>query len=73
MYDLGFVPAKHQELKSMLPWAHVRKFNFSHYPPFFNVTVDEGQYAWKAAILHEVTCIMALPSFGWTQVISTLA
>ena len=54
VYNLGFFPTEHQELKSKFPWAHVRKFNFSHYPPFFNITVDKGQYAWKAAILHEV-------------------
>ena len=54
LYDLGLFPEEHEELKSKFPWAQVRKFNYSRYPPFFNITRNKGEYAWKAAILHDV-------------------
>jgi hypothetical protein len=52
-YDIGLTPA---EARALPQWPGVthRRFDYGRYPPFFDVTVNAGEYAWKPAIVADV-------------------
>ena len=54
IFDLGLSPTQRKQLEH----HDVRTFEFARYPPYFNIDVDAGQYAWKPVIIadtmHEV-------------------
>ncbi len=56
-YDLDVdesTKSKNKERISSIPFAEYRSFDFNHYPAHFNIEVNRGNYAWKAAIIEEV-------------------
>eukprot|EP00961_Rhodomonas_salina_P013076 175899-Rhodomonas_salina.1 len=54
VYDLGLFPEDLEELRTKFPWADIRQFDYTKYPPFFDVRVEKGHYAWKPALVREV-------------------
>jgi len=51
-YDLG-LSAKEAATIQRTPLTF-RRFNYSAFPDYFNVSVRAGEYAWKPVIIHEV-------------------
>ena len=57
VYDLGLSGTEVLEIEKCR--VAVRRFDFESYPPWFDITVNSGEYAWKPIIVHEV-----LETFG---------
>jgi hypothetical protein len=53
IYDLGLTEAQRSRIKSAAPRAKWRSMDFSKYRPYFDITVNAGQYAWKPVIVRE--------------------
>ena len=53
VYDLGFEECQRAQLANRSDIT-LRPFEFSRFPPHFDLTVAAGQYAWKPAIVKEV-------------------
>jgi len=54
VYDLGLSEISKNELKNIND-IHFRTFDYSKYPSYYNIKVNAGQYAWKPAIINELT------------------
>lgn len=54
VYDLGLTPQERRNIDTRFNYE-VRNFDFSRYPPFFNIKVAAGEYAWKPTIVREVS------------------
>lgn len=56
IYDLGLDEITMRILKDMFPShnVHIRSFDYSKYPDYFNIKDNAGQYAWKPVIIEEV-------------------
>lgn len=52
VYDLGLEANELSQLK--LQGHEVRRFPFENYPPYFDIRVDAGVYAWKPVIIADV-------------------
>lgn len=52
-YDIGLSHEEANEIK--LKKVEYRKFNYKNYPDFLNVHVNAGEYAWKPAVIREVS------------------
>jgi hypothetical protein len=52
-YDIGLAD---EEWRSLPQWDGVvyRRFDYAAYPPYMNVAVNAGEYAWKPVIIAEV-------------------
>nr|CAG8440214.1 5783_t:CDS:2 [Entrophospora candida] len=58
VYDLGFSEKQVKELNQLKErgfLTELRKFNYAYYPSFFNITISRGEYAWKPAIVAEIS------------------
>ncbi|RIA97096.1 hypothetical protein C1645_720001 [Glomus cerebriforme] len=58
IYDLGLTEIQRDELLSLWDddyFDELRVFNFSAYPSFWNISEARGEYAWKPAIVAEVS------------------
>lgn len=53
VYDLGLDKSAVTELTQTFT-IQMRTFDYSKYPPYFNIHVNAGEYAWKPAIIFEV-------------------
>jgi hypothetical protein len=53
-YDLGLTDAQISVLRIDYPWTMLRTFNYSDFPPHFNISVAAGEYAWKPIIVKEM-------------------
>jgi hypothetical protein len=53
IYDLGLTDAQRRRIRSAAPHAKWRGMDFSEYPPYFDITVNAGHYAWKPVIVRE--------------------
>jgi len=53
VYDLSINEDVEDSL-TRIPGIIARKFDYSKYPPHFNILYQKGYYAWKAAILYQV-------------------
>ena len=53
VYDLGLSQNSKNEIKNMDD-IHFRIFDYSKYPNYYNININAGEYAWKAAIINEV-------------------
>lgn len=53
VYDLGLNQESVDELTRDFN-VIFRKFNYAAYPPYFNIHIDRGVFAWKPAIIKEV-------------------
>ena len=54
VYDLGLTVSENRKLKKQFPSIDLRIFDYSKYPPYFNINIASGEYAWKPVIIHEV-------------------
>ena len=54
VYDLDLNTENVEKLKAEFPDAIYKKFDYSKYPPYFNIHVAAGEYAWKPVIINEV-------------------
>ncbi|MBN2084368.1 MAG: DUF1647 domain-containing protein [Anaerolineales bacterium] len=54
VYDLGLEPDQRSELAGSFPGREVRRFDYSRYPPYVNIRINKGEYAWKPVIFAEV-------------------
>jgi hypothetical protein len=54
VYSLGLEEREYRRLKRIYPHCEVRVFDYSKYPPHFDITIDNGAYAWKPAIIWEL-------------------
>ena len=54
VYDLDLNAENVEKLKTEFPNAIYKKFDYSKYPPYFNIHVAAGEYAWKPVIINEV-------------------
>lgn len=52
-YDIGLTEAERRALPAWDGATH-RTFDYASYPPFFDVNVNAGEYAWKPAIVADV-------------------
>lgn len=52
VYDLGLSREQREAIKSDFEYE-IRTFEYSKYPPFFDVANNAGEYAWKAPIIRE--------------------
>ena len=53
VYDLGLSENQRTFLLSKFPTVELKRFHFEDYPPFFNIEVNSGEYAWKAIIVEK--------------------
>ena len=51
LYDLGLTSRQRSRIRQAAPRAKWRRFDFAKYPPYFDITVSAGEYAWKPAIV----------------------
>ncbi len=51
VYDLGLSGEHRALIAKRFP---LRRFDFKSYPPYFDISVNTGEYAWKPTILNEV-------------------
>ena len=54
IFDLGITQTEKEILKKQHPEYELRKFNYSHYPSYFNIKINAGEYAWKPVIINDV-------------------
>jgi hypothetical protein len=56
LYDLGDLSELYKiDLLNKYPTLSIRIFDYSKYPSYFNVQINAGEYAWKPAIIYEIT------------------
>ena len=54
VYDLGLSEESSEDLKK-IENIYFRTFDYSKYPSYYNININAGEYAWKPAIINEVT------------------
>jgi hypothetical protein len=65
VYDLGLDVQTRRKLVEDYPEAHIKTFDYSKYPAYFDIRVDAGQYAWKPVILWEETHVATTDLMLW--------
>ena len=83
IYDLGLTEEEADFIKNSFPKVVLRIFDYSKYPPYFNIKVNAGQFAWKPVILYDVLndfkcstiwldagCLITLPLYRIRDVIN---
>jgi hypothetical protein len=55
VYNLGLEELSFDELKLLYPTFNYKVFDYSKYPDYFNININAGEYAWKPAIIKEVS------------------
>jgi len=53
VYTFDTSPEQNQKLAAYWSNIVIRKFDYSKYPAWYNITEQRGQYAWKIAIIDE--------------------
>lgn len=67
VWDLGFSYNFSKLFHSIIKHNHniiYKKFNYSQYPPYFNINKNKGEYAWKAIIIN-ITFYMMKTTLLW--------
>lgn len=54
VYSLDLSEKQRQEISERFERTDLKSFNFSAYPPYFDVEIARGEYAWKPVIIHDV-------------------
>lgn len=54
VFDLGLRAEEREEIARRFPFAELRRLAFERYPPFFDIRVAAGEYAWKPIIIADV-------------------
>jgi len=55
VYDLGLNTNSIEYLNKQYPFIIFKIFNYKNYPDYFNIEINKGEYAWKPAIIYEVS------------------
>jgi hypothetical protein len=55
VYDLGLSEDFLKLIRKFYPKAIIQTFDYSKYPEYYNINVNAGEYAWKSAIIKEVS------------------
>lgn len=55
VFDLGFTATTKASIQKEFPTFEHRLFDFSKHPEYFDIRVNAGEYAWKPAILYEIS------------------
>lgn len=55
VYDLGIEESCLERLENDYPNISLRTFDYSKYPDYYNISKNAGEYAWKPAIIKEVS------------------
>lgn len=70
-WDLGLKQSELVELTTTHPQVHLRTFDYSKFPRFFDIRVDAGQYAWKPQAIYatylELTPRLDKPILIWAD------
>ena len=53
IWDLGLTEAERTAFETEFTPLKLRTFNYANYPPFYDIRVAAGQYAWKSACIEE--------------------
>ena len=51
VFDLGLTETERKHIQTAFPSVDLRRFEYSRYPDYFDITVNHGAYAWKPVIL----------------------
>jgi len=54
VYDLGFQENQKNEIRNRFKSVELRPFLYEHYPDYFNIKINAGEYAWKPIIIKSV-------------------
>lgn len=54
VYDLGLKEAERETILKDFSNIDLRKFDFENYPNYFNININDGEYAWKPIIIDTV-------------------
>jgi hypothetical protein len=67
IYDLGLEQSTLRILHEMFPLnnIHMRTFNYSQHPDYFNIHVNAGHYAWKPVIIQEMALELQTGILFW--------
>ncbi len=52
--DLGLLPAQRALLHERFPALEVRAFDYTRFPAYLSVKVNQGEYAWKPVIVADI-------------------
>jgi hypothetical protein len=57
VYNLGYREPLEpwDQIKAKFPTVQFRNFDYSKYPDYYNITINTGCYAWKPAMVREVS------------------
>ena len=64
VWDLGLTPTERTSLETEFTLS-VRIFDYSKYPPYFNINVAAGEYAWKPALIQETRQALGQRTYLW--------
>ena len=54
VYDLGLSQSERDYITTNFTSLDLRVFDYSKYPPYLNIKINAGEYAWKPVILNQV-------------------
>ena len=54
IFDLGLKTSERLNISKSFPNADLRIFDYSNYPPYFDIRSNAGEYAWKPVIVHDI-------------------
>jgi len=54
IFDLGITTKERDIIKKYFPNTELRKFDYAQYPPYFNIKLNAGEYAWKPVIINNI-------------------
>jgi hypothetical protein len=55
VYDLGLEENTFNDIKKSYKNIIYKTFNYDKYPAYYNININAGEYAWKPALIKEVT------------------
>jgi hypothetical protein len=64
VWDLGLTETECIELYVRFS-IKLNKFNYNKYPPYFNIHINAGEYAWKPVLINETTNIFGENIYLW--------
>lgn len=53
VYDMGLTDDERFTLQAKYDWITLKIFDYHRYPSYFDITINAGQYGWKAVIFEE--------------------
>ena len=63
LWDLGLT--KKEQVAIEYFYGTMRRFDYSKYPPYFDINVNAGEYAWKPALIYETVTALGPGTYLW--------